>query len=94
MPTIWQELRCGLGMLRKNPAAAAIAVLTLTLGIGANSAVVGWASATRLDAIPGTSHPGQLVSVIGGAPGHLSTLSYPADSVVSPWSSRPSPFTA
>ncbi len=69
-----------LRMLRKNPGFAAIAVVSLALGIGVNSAMFSFADALVLRPLP-VARPGDVVTLSGTAPdipfSSLGTLSYP-----------------
>src|SRR5712691_3446513 len=63
--TMLQDLRFGFRMLRRSPGFSILAILCLTLGIGANAAVFSWVEGILFRPYPLVSHQERLVAVGG-----------------------------
>jgi putative ABC transport system permease protein len=62
MSSLWQDLRFGLRLLRKAPGFTTVAVASLALGIGANTAIFQLINAVRLRSLP-VANPQELAEV-------------------------------
>ncbi len=77
--TTLQDLRFGFRMLRRSPGFSILAILCLTLGIGANAAVFSWVEGILFRPYPAVTHQEQLLAITGTARGESdpTDLSWP-----------------
>ncbi|HKT51591.1 MAG TPA: ABC transporter permease [Candidatus Angelobacter sp.] len=72
--TLWQDVRFGARLLRRSPVFSAVAIITLALGIGANTAIFSITYQVLLQLLP-VPHPEELVVLRSPGPkqGHVSS---------------------
>jgi predicted permease len=78
MRSLWEDVAYAFRMFVKSPGFTAVAVLTIALGIGANSTIFSWINSTLLNPIPGMTGSGAVVSLsLGGTASDPRPFSYP-----------------
>jgi len=62
---LWQDIRFGFRMLRRSPGFSLLAILCLTLGIGATTAVFSWIEGILLRPFPLVAHQERMMAITG-----------------------------
>jgi predicted permease len=65
---LWHDLRFSLRIILKSPGFTATAVLTLALGIGANTTIFSWIHSVLLNPLPGAGQPERVMELESLAP--------------------------
>ena len=77
MTALFQDLGYALRTFRTRPTFAAVAILTIAVGIGANTTIFSWLRSLVLNPFPGAADPGRIVAIENTAPdGEPITTSY------------------
>ena len=77
MTALMQDLRYALRSFKNRPTFAAVAVLTIAIGIGANTTIFSWLRSLVLNPFPGATDPDRIVAIENTAPdGEPITTSY------------------
>ncbi len=77
MRTLYEDLRYAIRVLRGSPGFTAVAVLTLALGVAANTTVFGWIDTLLVRPFPGVTGGGRLAALETVSPsGEYSNTSY------------------
>jgi putative ABC transport system permease protein len=91
MNTLWQDLRYGIRMLANNRGFTAVAVISLALGIGANTAIFSVVNAILLKSLP-YKEPNRIVLVWGRVPSEGLVRSQVSATDVADWRSQNTVF--
>src|ERR1700752_2950965 len=77
MRSLWEDIAHAVRLFVKSAGFTAVAVLTIALGIGANSTIFSWINSTMLNRIPGRKGSGEVVSLsLGGTSSDPRPFSY------------------
>jgi predicted permease len=77
MNNFLRDVRYGLRTLARNPGFAAVAILTIGIGIGASTTIFSWMRSMLLNPLPGAAQPERVVAIENTAPdGEPLTTSY------------------